>query len=214
LPDQGGLVANIHAGVSREMLTDAGYAPFDYRNTNREIYLRHNPQAADHEVLLLFSDAPFITGDDITRFIDTSDRTADYVVGLADADSLFRAEQDVDQEICCSELKTALFPFDSTYSRGNNLFMGKLLRVPSDIWNLAQRIYDNRHLLKPKVKTAEGEEGENPDRWKNIIRLFWDYTRSNSNKAAVLRGFTDGLFRFGMFYLSRRREMILPRLFL
>jgi MobA-like NTP transferase domain len=208
VPDHPSLTENMRATFYHHILPNAGFDLFDYKRERLEDYLARNPGAEGHEALVMFSDMPFIRAEDITRFIETSDRQADYVVGFADAESMRELEYEAGETLWTAKTKTEMFPFETTLIRSANLFLGKPLRIPPGSWDTAQKIYDNRHLLKKR-----GEA--NPQKWKNIVNLFREYVQSQgTGKLTVLNAYAKGLFHFWQFYRAKNRHSTSARLFL
>jgi molybdopterin-guanine dinucleotide biosynthesis protein A len=198
VPDYGSLTENILGTFSEHVLPDSGFDAFDYKNRSLESYLKENP-AAEKRIVVLYSDSPFLRSEDISRFIETSDPDADYVIGFSHEEALREVEAYVGQELCVPAIKAELFPFEGTKIRANNLLMGKPLKMPAECWRLAQDIYKNRNLLGPK-----GEHNEK--RWRNQVKIGLKYVmNSSSRKATIVRGFFSSLVRFLALRRARSR---------
>lgn len=207
LPDTGSPVENIRKSFNQNILQDSFNLPF-LPDSSLESYLSQlSPferlDAADKRVLVLFSDMPFINSSDISHFIETSDPFADYVAGFAHEDSFDFLESQVGHPLCCPETKTALFPFDDTYVRSNNMFLVKPLSIPQHIWDIAQDIYENRHLLKK-------DGSDNSKKWRRIGSLIKDYAQKYSSFSTLF----SAAFRFGAWAYAHRTGFDFPRIFL
>ncbi len=199
-PDQGSVMANIRETVSTNVLVRSGFEIYHSELETVESYLNANHGAEDLKVLVLYADTPFITGEDISRFVATSDASADYVIGFTHDKAVNEIEIYVDRELAIPETKTALFPYSGTLVRVNNMLMGYPLRMPEEVWTLSQKVYDNRYLLK--------QNGDADTRnWKKIIEMFKDYAMSyTSKRPTIFKGFLRGAIHFGAFYLAHTRE--------
>ncbi|MBN1544681.1 nucleotidyltransferase family protein [Candidatus Woesearchaeota archaeon] len=199
IPDEGSIISNLRSAISYHILPDAGFETFEYDKTPTQAYLRRNAGAHDLRTVGLYGDSPFMTGADISRFIETSDQSADYVVGFSREAELTDLENVAGEILCSPELKTALFPFAGTAIRANNMVMGKPLRIPDEVWNLAQAVYDNRHLL-----TKKGEK--NKRNWRKIYEIFKEYTLGHATKKpTVLWGFLLGAVLYRKFRKAHDR---------
>ncbi|MFC1741694.1 NTP transferase domain-containing protein [Nanoarchaeota archaeon] len=169
--DHGSYVENIRATFFREVLPIAGhkkylhfcsdeqrkdysaqYGRFNARRYHKQ-YLRDNPGAADQEVLILYSDMPFVTSQDITRFLALRDRKADLNVGFVTAESMSALESAVGASLSRPELKTGMLPLGDTKIRFNNLFTLKPLKAAPGLWSVIQEFYNNRYVLRKTGKT-------------------------------------------------------------
>ncbi|MBU2561668.1 MAG: NTP transferase domain-containing protein [Nanoarchaeota archaeon] len=199
VPDEGSIMGNLRETISCHVLPDLGFETFHHETDSTEAYLRRNRGAQDLRTVVLYGDSPFMTGADISRFIETSNPYADYVVGFSREEELMEIEKQAGEILCAPELKTALFPFGDTAIRANNLVMGKPLRVPDEVWNLAQAVYDNRNLLTKKGK-------KNKRNWGKIYEIFKEYTLSHgTKKPTVLWGFFLGAALYRTFQKALKR---------
>ncbi len=215
--DRGSFVQNIKEVFFEEMLENAGYPEYEsykekhYKdaftpNAYRKVYSEQNPTAAEHQVVLLYSDTPFICANDISRFVATSEN-ADLVIGFADAPAVMQLEQTTGVRVSDPMMKTGLFPLEDTDVRFNNISLVKPLRVPIQVWDLVQNIYERRYLLDDKGNKNTGN-------WKSIVKTGWEYTKSFDSGFSVMRGFLKAATSFLALYYAIRRKSALPRLFL
>lgn len=215
-PDRGSYVRNIRDVFLEEALENAGHPPYDRKEEKlyteaftpdayRKIYLETDPAAAQHKILLLYSDTPFIKPEDITRFLATSD-DADIVIGFTDTQAVEQLEADINFNISSPLLKTALVPLEDTDVRFSNLSTIKPLKIPVLICNLVQDIYERRYLFDEKGESNTGN-------WEGITRKAWDYAIKSGSTATVLLGFVKIVRCFSALYAANR-GMILPRLLL
>ncbi|MFH1064417.1 MAG: NTP transferase domain-containing protein [Candidatus Woesearchaeota archaeon] len=212
VPDYGSLVGNIWNTFCSHVLPGAGYDAYDNRkgcSSYHKYFLENNPDALDHEVVLLHSDAPFMTPEDISQFIsETADSDVDYSIGLGEERAFRMLEEEVGQELCMPETKSALLPLDNTYVRWNNMVRGKPLKVPPEAWSVLQGIYDKRYLL-------DNDGGEKKRNWTGIVRMFWDYVQLHSERRpTIVKGFLRGVTCFTALYMTYHTGSALPRLFL
>lgn len=199
VPDEGSIIENLRETVSCHLLPENGHEIFHYDHQDREEYIKRNPGSEDLTTVVLYGDSPFLTGADISRFIETSDPFADYTVGFAREEELSAVEQEIGEKLCIPETKTGLFPFGNTSIRANNMAIGKPLKVPDEVWQLAQNIYDNRYLLTKKGK-------ENKRNWRKIYSVFREYTKSQGAKRpTILYGFVWGAVLFKRLYRAHRK---------
>jgi CTP:molybdopterin cytidylyltransferase MocA len=200
VPDYGSYVENIRKTFLRDVIPCAGRE--EYLNGSDEIddegcrkeYVLRNPEAAEHEVLLLYSDMPFVQSADITRFLQTSrtgKKEPDFVVGLASQEELSLLEEEVGASLSSPGTKTELLPFERTRVRPNNLCKLKPLKVPTKVWEVVQGFYQSRGLLQESGET-------NSVNWEEIISAAKEYVRSRAwyEKPRVLWGLWRGKKHF------------------
>ncbi|MBW2971994.1 NTP transferase domain-containing protein [Candidatus Woesearchaeota archaeon] len=183
IPQAGSIVQNIREAVALHALPDSGFPVFDYLNRSTSDYVYANPKARCLRMVGLYSDTVFIKPEDISRFVEESNPAADYEIGFADETALGTVEQTVGAKLCLPETKTALFPIAGTSIRHNNMVIGYPMRIPDEIWGLAQSIYDNRKFL-----TEQGLQ--NPEALRKIYKMLKEYTFSHGRgKLNILYGF-------------------------
>jgi GTP:adenosylcobinamide-phosphate guanylyltransferase len=201
---QATLVDNIKLASYRHILVSANFPSFYTRS--REEYLKQNPGAAEVRVLMYNADSPFIRPEDITRFIDTADPDADLVIGMAEAGSLSKLENEIGQELFTPETKTALFPFEGTMVRNNNLVMLKPMKIPEEAWTMVQRIYDNRFLLNERG-------GNNLLKWFSIARHVGGYAfKKGPERKTRSKAYFRGLFHAMGAALARWDDNVIFRM--
>ncbi len=210
-PDSGSLTNNVWHTFCSYVLPGAGYAVYDHRKGTRSYhdhFLENNPSATDYEVVLLHSDAPFTSPEDISRFVAETSDDVDYTIGLGEEGAFMMLEEEVGEELCVPSTKTALLPLDDTNVRWNNLVRGKPMKVSPEAWDVMQGIYERRYLL-------DKEGGERKRNWTGIVRMFWEYVnRHSERRPSIVKGFLRGVSCFAALYMAHKTGSAWPRLFL
>ncbi|MBW2997403.1 nucleotidyltransferase family protein [Candidatus Woesearchaeota archaeon] len=206
VPQHDSFLGNIRYPFLYDVLPDAGFSRIEKGETPEQ-YVKRNPEATEQKVVGLYSDSPFIRGIDISRFIETSEESypeADYVIGFAYDKPIREIEEHLDRELCTPETKSALFFLDGTMTRANNLLYGKPLKLPHEVWDIAQNVYDNRKFL-------DEQGGHRIKKWLSQAKTPFKYVMIHPSKRPTITwGFLTGVYHFLMFGLANLTKSQVP----